>query len=704
MIHSSTSARALARVMPDSAARRCRSQPKPSSATAQSSDGGVDLERRAGVADHDLAGEDEAAGIDLAGAGGVGGAQVLRRDQQPVGLAGGERPATSGWAVTRPTSAAQHAARQEHGQPGTFRDRNARHRSAVSPWRLSDRPVGVPARHWQWVEIRRFELDRRTIARMARLAADLRRLTFRSSQPGREKAVEAGHARIGIGQMAGQRAQVAGRRQPFGDDRATSAAVIGWRRKPRIAASRSRTIVDRLPRARASRCSRRACRPAWSVSTAWASSRRCRAASAAMSASRLSQGMSGWRRMVPVDEQGASSSTASNGPACHCGRVGGDGLGGEAEPGEIVPQPRRAAPASGRPRSTCGAGGGELRGLAARRGAEVGDRCGRARRRAAAPAARRRRPAPTRRLRRSRAAATPGRARPRAPSRSAARGRRAPSPNARGRLHREIERRLLAIGDARSRARSRRHRSRSSAPAASPACRARGVEAGEMLRALAGDPPQHGVDQAGIAGGAAVGAARAAPRDRPRHGRARRARGSARRRAAARSRPAARRPAGRARESGRAGAAACRAGAARVATSRAPARGRGRRARSSPGSRSVELLVERPAAAQHAVENVGGDAARGEAGGLGRIGRRPFMRHAPALRLVWMVIIPTGRDRWCCVRPRCPKGRAAVATQARPKLPAAAMQAAGPISAASRCSAAMRFSVAGWVENRLSMP
>ena len=40
VIHSSTSARALARVMPDSAARRCRSQLKPSSEAAHSSDGG----------------------------------------------------------------------------------------------------------------------------------------------------------------------------------------------------------------------------------------------------------------------------------------------------------------------------------------------------------------------------------------------------------------------------------------------------------------------------------------------------------------------------------------------------------------------------------------------------------------------------------------------------------------------------------------
>ena len=52
----------------------------------------LDLERRAAVADHDLAGEGEAAGVDFAGAGRVGGAQVLRRDQQAVGLAEGKRP------------------------------------------------------------------------------------------------------------------------------------------------------------------------------------------------------------------------------------------------------------------------------------------------------------------------------------------------------------------------------------------------------------------------------------------------------------------------------------------------------------------------------------------------------------------------------------------------------------------------------------
>jgi hypothetical protein len=40
-IHSSTRAQAFARAMADSAARRCRSHPKPNRAAAQSSDGGV---------------------------------------------------------------------------------------------------------------------------------------------------------------------------------------------------------------------------------------------------------------------------------------------------------------------------------------------------------------------------------------------------------------------------------------------------------------------------------------------------------------------------------------------------------------------------------------------------------------------------------------------------------------------------------------
>ena len=46
-----------------------------------------ELEDRTAVAGDDLAGEHEAPGIDFGGAGGVRGAQIMRRDDQPVGAA-----------------------------------------------------------------------------------------------------------------------------------------------------------------------------------------------------------------------------------------------------------------------------------------------------------------------------------------------------------------------------------------------------------------------------------------------------------------------------------------------------------------------------------------------------------------------------------------------------------------------------------------
>ncbi len=51
------------------------------------------LEGRPAVADHDFAGERKPAGIDFAGAGCVGGAQILRCNDQAVGLARAELPA-----------------------------------------------------------------------------------------------------------------------------------------------------------------------------------------------------------------------------------------------------------------------------------------------------------------------------------------------------------------------------------------------------------------------------------------------------------------------------------------------------------------------------------------------------------------------------------------------------------------------------------
>ncbi len=52
--------------------------------------------------------------------------------------------------------------------------------------------------------------------------------------------------------------------------------------------------------------------PGFTNCTAWASIRNCKSASFATSCGDLVHATSGWRRIVPVDEQGASSSTASN--------------------------------------------------------------------------------------------------------------------------------------------------------------------------------------------------------------------------------------------------------------------------------------------------------------------------------------------------------------------------------------------------------
>ena len=86
-----------------------------------------DLERRAAVADHHLAGEREAAGVDLAGAGAVGGAQILRRDHQAVGLARNDVPADQRMAAQPAGQVAHAAAPQQHGQLDAFRHRKPGH-------------------------------------------------------------------------------------------------------------------------------------------------------------------------------------------------------------------------------------------------------------------------------------------------------------------------------------------------------------------------------------------------------------------------------------------------------------------------------------------------------------------------------------------------------------------------------------------------
>ena len=200
VIHSSTSARALARVMADSAARRWRSQPKPSSVVGPFVRRRLDLERRAAVADHDLAGEGEAAGIDFARAGRVGGAQVLRRDQQPVGVAGARSAsAAADGALSRPRPMRNARRADERGQPGASATETARHRRA--------RPSAGAGRS----RVATGVTDSARAPPTANSWANAR-TSQRVSEPRGVEAVEPAHARIGIGQMAGQRAQIARRR------------------------------------------------------------------------------------------------------------------------------------------------------------------------------------------------------------------------------------------------------------------------------------------------------------------------------------------------------------------------------------------------------------------------------------------------------------------------------------------------------------
>jgi hypothetical protein len=107
-------------------------------AEAQERDGPIlgrrgDLERRTGVAEDDLAGEHEPARIDLGCTRRVGGAQVLRRDDDAVGLPEGKRPIDDRMRRYTAGELADEAARQEYRQFGTFRDGNARHRGGGSP-------------------------------------------------------------------------------------------------------------------------------------------------------------------------------------------------------------------------------------------------------------------------------------------------------------------------------------------------------------------------------------------------------------------------------------------------------------------------------------------------------------------------------------------------------------------------------------------
>ena len=174
-------------------------------------------------------------------------------------------------------------------------------------------------------------------------------------------------------------------------------------------------------------------------------------------------------------------------------------------------------------------------------------------------------------------------------------------------------------------------------------------------------------------------------------------------------------------------AAGCRAGGAWWR--RGGARGRGRARRAGRGRSCRSVLVERPAAAHHAVEHIGGKAPRGQARRLGmgsiRLGSIRLARPGPGL-------LGPG-----CLNPRClDSGSGLAATASCPALArhdkrvaiatvAVSPTARGvhrrrivrpvsgtlpprppiepPVVRASCCRAAIRLAVFGWVENRLSM-
>ena len=104
--------------------------------------------------------------------------------------------------------------------------------------------------------------------------------------------------------------------------------------------------------------------------TAASSSFACASASRATSSGDLAHGMSGWRRMVPVAVQGASSRTASNGAGPPLQRVGDDDLGVHRQPAQIAHQ-ELGASRRALERGDVGTRGGELGGLAAGCRAEV---------------------------------------------------------------------------------------------------------------------------------------------------------------------------------------------------------------------------------------------------------------------------------------------------------------------------------------------
>ena len=446
----------------------------------------------------------------------------------------------------------------------------------------------------------------------------------------------------------------AGRRQLVSADRSKHRrrARRGRRRRP-----------PRLPRARASRPNRPGCRPAS------ASRRRARASPSGPRRARRSRAgrtrwsTSGWRRKMPVAEQGASSriaSTGAGGDQRH--DVGGDDLAPRARCAARFSESRARRLSDTSTARHLEAGRGELHRLAARRGAQIERASGPRRRRAGGPGSRRRCPAPTSRLRHSRsrpATAVPA-GRRRWPG-----SRLTPSMPAGGSSPRRRRGRAAAARRAAGGGLDRppRPRPRASAPRPRPA----GSAARASVAACAHHRAEHAVDQPARAAvdqrqhGRDGGMGRRAQRQRLDERDAQReARLGVVGQALARWR-------GRSARRDRAGGAASRR--------RWRGRGRGRRAGRGRAPRvSSAASSGRPL---RSTASSSRSAARRAAVPAGSAPRRSARSVAPPERVE----------------------RAGAAAARRRQRGGGACR---PASSAIASSAAIRFSVAGWVENRLS--
>ena len=184
----------------------------------------LEIEDRAAVAGHDLAGEHEAAGIDFGGAGGVGGAQIVRRDDQAVGAA---RP--------QPRQRHRAAAGARHHAPRKAAHDQRRDASALSDRHACLEREGGYCRRILLIRKRRQD----TLLKTGESPEAARNSGVKSgfNQPRRVKAVQPAEPRVGVGQMAGQGAQIAVGGDDFGRGRRPRRPSTGARRTPDSAAS-----------------------------------------------------------------------------------------------------------------------------------------------------------------------------------------------------------------------------------------------------------------------------------------------------------------------------------------------------------------------------------------------------------------------------------------------------------------------------------